>query len=317
MKPKYILLPLIAIATFYLSACQKDFSTENDIVARVDSTSVGDSNYLDKIIFTNTTGNLTDTMSDIRYEYDALKRVITIIDAPTPSVGYLEKRTSNYFYNSIDTLPYKKIEIDIFYYQPLNNNIDTTTTYYYYSVDNKRIKDSAVKFSYRLNVNGSGTNYITFSKTINNYQYSSNKIYGNSITTILYSNNNTNTGNTRLVLDTATLDGNGNLVANNKWDNFYSPTLLSQATVTYDNKPSPFYKLSNFKTLNIFPYGETFFNEMQSKNNRLHIIEGTNGNGFNDNLTGKYEYNANGYPKRIVDATASGTVKIIFIYKVL
>jgi hypothetical protein len=312
MKTKHILLSFTVITAFYLSACQKDFSVENGSQSFVDSTNVADSNYLSKIIFTNTIGNITDTFSEIRYEYDTFKRVIKLTDEPISTPGFEEKNTSTYFYIGMDTLPNKKIEIT-----ESNSKSDTTVSYYYYNSEGKRIRDSTLEYKYSLN--GNGNNFILFDKTIANYQYTANKIYGTSITTNLYNNNIPNVSSFSIELDTATLDVNNNLIASKKWRSSNSNVYIisNQATVTYDNKPSPFYKLSNFKTLNIFPYGETFFNELQAKNNRLHIVEGYMGTGYNEDLTGKYEYKMNGYPKQILVNTATEIVKIIFVYKVL
>jgi hypothetical protein len=76
------------------------------------------------------------------------------------------------------------------------------------------------------------------------------------------------------------------------------------SVITYDAKPSPFARLSNYKAYAVFPFGETVYDKSAQKNNRLHITETIRGNitGYNlydEDFTGLYTYSANGYPKEI------------------
>jgi hypothetical protein len=102
--------------------------------------------------------------------------------------------------------------------------------------------------------------------------------------------------------DTAILDAGGNVISN---ISRRGTAYVYRSTVTYDNHPSPFIKLSNAKTFALFPTGETLFMEMPQKNNRLKILETSTLNNqpptirYDEDLTGKYTYKTNGYPSKI------------------
>lgn len=120
-------------------------------------------------------------------------------------------------------------------------------------------------------------------------------------------------------LDTAATDQAGNLISYKGWSADPTPVLIRRSTFTYDNKPNPFAILSNYKTLEIFPGGETFIDEMQAKNNRLHANEkDAYGNvTFDEDLTGRYIYKSNGLPASVSQPGFGGTFKTIFIYRSL
>ena len=56
---------------------------------------------------------------------------------------------------------------------------------------------------------------------------------------------------------------------------------------------------------------------MQAKNNRVKAVEIGNGLGSNNDLTGKYQYNLNGYPKQIIETDPMVIYETTFIYKSL
>ena len=315
MKTKHPYCLILSFAILYLSSCQKESSVERGVVVPVVNNLVGDSNYLDKIIYTSTVGNIIDTVFTQIYQYDASKRVVSLIDSTKSTSSISENQTIKYFYNGNDTLPFKKVET----FCNLNtmqatSNKDTSISFYQYSITGTKIKDSILNFSHHLNVNGSGNDYVNFYKEIINYEYSQNMIYGKSIKTITYSNTNPNLGSSK-IYDTAMIDFLGNIIINKKYDD--SNVLFLTSNFTYDTKPNPFARLSNYKTITVFPSGETFIDQMQAKNNRLKAVEIGNGLGSNNDLTGKYQYNLNGYPKQIIETDPMVIYKITFIYRSL
>ncbi len=316
MKAKFLIIAAIISLSFCFSGCEKESSVERGVVIPVVTNLVVDSNYLDRIIYTTTVGSITDTSFTQIYQYDASKRVVSLTDSIKPTISTSENFTIKYFYNGNDTLPFKKIEIGTtLSTTPFINNRDTSIFFYQYSTTGIKIKDSILKFFHHINVNGSGNDYVDFYKEVIIYQYASSIIYGHTINKLLYSNTSTNVGTSLHIYDTATTDFSGNLITNKKYDS--ANVLFLTSTFTYDNKPNPFARLSNYKTISVFPSGETFINEMQAKNNRLRAVEIGNGLGSNNDLTGKYQYNVNAYPKQITETDPTGTYKIIFIYKTL
>ena len=317
MKMKFVFIVVIISVGFYLSGCEKESSIERGGVVPVVTNLVVDSNYLDKIIYTSTIGNITDTTFTQIYEYDASKRIVSLMDSIKSTNSTYENFRIKYFYNGNDTLPFKKIAIGTLLSTTptINSNRDTSFFFYQYSAIGVKIKDSILRFVHHLNINGSGNDFIEFSKKIIVYQNVSNIIYGKTTETIFFNNTNTNVGIPSNIYDTALINISGNLILNKKYDD--ANLLFLTSTFTYDNNPNPFAKLSNYKTITVFPSGESFVDEMQAKNNRLNAIEIGNGLGSANDLTGKYQYNLNGYPKQIVEVEQSGTHKTIFIYKTL
>lgn len=308
---KFVFIVAIISVGFYLSGCEKESSIERGAIVPVVTNLVVDSNYLDKIVFIDlVTG---DTTGYNKYNYDNLKRVVSLSEYEAISLNTFQNRDNTYYsYNGNDTVPFKMLSTDV----SINMNTnDSTITYFAFS-NNKRVSDSLINIYYG-NLQANGTFYRTVSKTIKNYQYVSNNIFCRTQSIALYDNGPFPITPTLYVsTDTANLDSNGNLIFCKHFESGFT-TIIS--TFTYDNKSNPFYKLSNYHAILILPYGETFIDEMQAKNNRLHAIEsnGVAGGGFNEDLTGKYIYRTNGYPKQINDIAPVGTFKTIFIYRSL
>ncbi len=299
MKIATKLFAVILIFAISFTACQKEISVDTLPPAG----SVADSNYLDKIYDIEIDGGVADTFNIWTYTYDANKRVIRM-KAVSAEIGYPEFSDNQYFYNGSDTLPYKSIYI---YGDGNTFQLDTTISYFYFNSLGKRIKDSVLLLS-----NGTSLTY-----SLNYYQYSGDKIYGLAKdSTIDYSGTYVNK-----TFDTATVL-NGNIVFNVKHGD-YSRTVIS--SFNYDDKPSPFAKLSNSKTYIIFPSGETLHKHMPQINNRLKVREESFNNGisyylYDEDLTGKYLYKPNGYPYQIYypdPSDPSFIYKVSFVYKSL
>ena len=289
------LLVTAAIICISISACQKDFTPEDDINP---PGTVTDSNYLYKMYEIGIVGAVADTVNTWTYTYDAIKRVVNLRDSSSV-IGAVYVAGWQYFYFGNDTLPYKStynVQGSGF------NPTDSLISYFYYNSSGQRIKDSII------DKNNGENNYAK-----NYYQYPTGKIYG-----LCKDSTYNGTGYViNLTYDTAML-ANGNIIHNRKYSN--SDSIIS--TFTYDNKPSPFSKLSNYKTFDIFPFGETFFYEMPQLNNRLKANEHISGTGFSfdEDFTGKYLNKLNGYPYQIYypdPSNPSFIYKVSFVYKSL
>lgn len=316
MKTKYIFLPLITIAALYFSACQKDFTIDG-IAGRVDSVSVpstGDSIYLTKSFFIEW-GNLSylspDTVDRQYYQYDNLKRLITVLDtnkqrtAPLPE-GIFRK---SYFYNGLDTLPFKSITFN----EEIgggNPGKDTITSHYLYNSNALLILDSTISSHKALSL-ASGITSFSVDKKIIRFSYLSNKIY------VLVQN--TNLVNTNGIIglqttstDTATLDGGGNIISVNS-------SLLNNTVVgalpfylknnyTYDNKPSPFFSMNIKKLLYSSFFGSIYSSIYDNSpvNNILKVHNiGNNSSIYDEDASNGYVYKQNGYPSSVLDTINS------------
>lgn len=318
MKGRFIFrtLSVMTIILSLLTSCQKEISDTVGNIVPVPPP-VSDSNYLSAMYIIVSDGSVTDTTEVFKYFYDNAKRVTSVTDSEFVSHALTGTFNRQYFYNGADTLPFKMININQEFDPQLNIDIiDTTTTFFYYDATGKLIKDSTIQ----LTTNTVPQQY-EIRNSIWNYQYSGNNLFGYRLDTIsTFSSSGTNHSG-YIERDTATLDANGNLVSNRRVDyNSITGAVIYtiNSTVTYDDKPSPYARLSNFKTYALFPFGETFFNEMPQKNNRLHIIEVNSNSGtYDEDLTGKYSYRSNGFPSQILipDGTTPGAFeKVIFVY---
>jgi hypothetical protein len=245
MKIKHILLSLIAFVSLYLSACQKDFKIDDNIVARVDSTiipSAGDSNYLDRIIMRDTSilnGNTMVDSSAFVFYYDIQKRLSLVtfksLTNANDSDIYLKP-----YYNQNDSLPYKV------YFTP-----DSSTYYFYYDNVGRLIKDSVE------NVFGAGLSGVR------NLNYSGNKIYAQLFLT----------SNLALPIekDTFTLDTRGNMINSKYYVKSIGAIyeLASSTNATFDNGSTPYLKTPGFRIFS-FSFGtfhyEAYYNNFGANN---------------------------------------------------
>lgn len=297
MKLIKLLLAAVILITS-ISACQKEIT--EDTTTPIPPNIIPDSNYLSKMYEIGIERGVTDTVEIWTYTYDANKRVIHLSDSSSV-IGANYLASWQYFYYGNDTIPYKSTYT---VQGPGYISTDSLITYFYYNASGQRIKDSVI------NQNGAVNDY-----TKNFYQYLPGKIYGltkdstyNGFAYVVY-----------LTFDSATII-NGNIVNNKRNFNYSADSVIS--IFTYDDKPAPFAKLSNFKTFEIFPFGETFFYEMPQNNNRLKANEYSSGTGylFEEDFTGKYIYKPNGYPSQIYypdPADPALIYKISFVYKAL
>ncbi len=311
MKSKKILL-LCALCCSIFSACQKEISEEIPDTPNP-TLPTSDSTYLDKIYLIQNSGSINDTFGKITVTYDNLKRVISLVDSIPGQNLWRVWAVNTFHYNADDTLPYKDVYYDFESAIAFNNPllVDTITTFHTYNSSGKNIVDSTIsKF----------TNDTYSSKEIKTYQYNAAKIYGQISTTILTGNYPFQTLPPTL-RDSAITDGFGNIlncktyIVNNN-----STTLNLSSTFTYDSNPNPIARLTNFRTLGVLPFGETFEDIRQSKNNRLIAIETDSNNQITtEDLTGKYVYRADGYPLKLTqDYLPTGDLLItIFTYKKL
>jgi len=214
----------------------------------------------------------------------------------------------------MDTSPSKSVLVST---DPQDNSFtDTIISYFTYNTAGQRIADSVIEKL--TDVFNPGTY-----KRIFNYQYANNMIYGVETATELYNPTGGTEDYTRR--DTAQLDAKGNIISSRGKTILNSGVIYTTVSnITYDDKPSPFKKLSNFKTFQIFPSGETLPFEMPQNNNRLHTVEATDYGysiyNYETDYTGKYTYNSNGYLAHIISTDPSDpniTEKAIFVYKML
>ncbi len=290
MKLVNKLLVSSAIICISLCACQKDYSPDDNTTPPT----TGDSNYLDKIYWIDVVGAVEDTFKVFTYQYDNERRVTTFKRYNYSSQVYELAARFDYYYQGTERRPYKMIRTDSTWMSPTT---DTLLTIFTYNALGLRLKDS-VSF---LRPGSISTSSIS-------YSYAPGKIYGieRDATSI--------TG-----YDTATIDGNGNVLSfKSEWSNGNQTVF---GNYTYDNHPSPFAKLSNHISLPIFPAGETFIWEHRAYNNRLVAREtSTGGLDFDQDFTGQYVYKPNGYPSYILspDIFSPGEAeKIVFVYKEL
>lgn len=305
MNKAKLVFPICLTCLFFLFSCQKEVN-DPDIVNN--NPVSADSSYLSKMYIIDADGSgIVDTFETYTYVYDNLKRVSVLLDSSEDNTLHvlIPFQTTQYYYNGNDTLPFKSITISY----NSGSNYDTTTNFFAYNVSGKLAADSGL---YIVNP----PNPI-FVKDIRSYQYGSAVITGiRTVTTI-----NQNGTSVSVEKDTAQTDANGNIIHNIKNRDFETVN----STFTWDTHPSPFARISNFQTFAIVPFGETFFYEMPSKNNRLHVTEittdnssGTVQHNYDDDLTGKYSYNITGYPSQILipDPAVPGAYeRIVFIYK--
>ncbi|MBC7937858.1 MAG: hypothetical protein H7Y86_21130 [Rhizobacter sp.] len=298
-------------------SCQKDFIIEEEPDPIDPPVTTNASNYLDKIYEIDSIAGVKDTTRKFVYEYDSRKRVSTLtayIYGNNNNESIFEKYV--YYYNANDTLPFKKFHVD---YEDVGeqNNIllrDSTTTFYEYDIQGKNLYDSSVWLKHHLN-GSSVESYTTI--RVNRYQYAGNAVYNN-FTTV------TDDLGWNYILvgrDSTLRDANGNVLSSKRYDiNNGANSLRRTATYTYDNKSSPFALLSNFRTLAVTPPGQTDYNEMQEYNNRITSYEITDDvTTYDIDLTGEFQYHANGYPYRVVadDDTPGYYAIYVFTYKSL
>lgn len=320
MKVALNLLPVILLLVFTLQSCQKELSPETTTTPTTPTTP--DSNYIAKIYTIEVVNGVADTGYIMTYYYDNLKRVVSIFDSAKNLYNYTQSKY-NYFYINNDSLPYKSTVYSVNAYYPTQTVFyyDTTITYHFYDNAGKNLKDSIIFSTYRVL---STFSYFSILE-LRDYSYGTGKIYGHKTFFPIVNNSGAMFYPQK---DTAIVNASGNIIDYKNYEFNPSSSLfeLSATSVfTYDAKPSPFSKLSNFKTFGVFPSGETLFYELPQYNNRLtqnehHSFLG-GGSGVYYNTTFSNSYNANGLVKEMliydVPPDPANFVKVTFVYKSL
>lgn len=314
-RKNQIFFTLITVIFFFLNACQKEISLERNQNPNIPAL-ISDSNYLSTKYFIDKVGSTIDTTTT-KYYYDNLKRVSKTLETSKNNGVIAAKDSIIFFYNATDTIPVKKFE----YYEAFGNGArrDTILSFFTYNNLNRLIKDSTMIFEKEIVF----YNY-SIKKSICNYSYSSNKIYGFKTFTLLYQLVNSQFD--YLQNDTVTIDANKNIIESRQTSLIGTlPTIPESRlyTFTYDNKPSPYLNQNiNYIFPNI-PEGTNlyFLNQLGSKNNRLKVREDvfTTTGGYNiyEDLTGKYTYNSLGFPIEIFipePSIPNDYTKLIFSY---
>lgn len=221
-----------------------------------------------------------DTMEIVTVLYDAQKRV-TKLENLYEGLRFEEHR---YFYNGSEQHPSKTVHV-IYEADPYSDSI---VTFHSYDGNNRKTKDSV-----EIHTQFSSNTVVT------NYSYAPGYMYGNT------------TGN---ILDTATLDANGNIIHNKKYNYSGTPGLSFESTFTYDNKPHPFARMSNFQSHNRFPLGETFYWDKFSANNFLTQVESTQTHVLHE-VQYNYIYRSDGLPTTVNETWDGEPGRWIFTYK--
>jgi hypothetical protein len=314
MKTKQIFIPLIAIFIFTLTACKKDTITDPDPTPN--ATLSADSNYLSKILFIEKYGSILDTFVRA-FTYDNLKRVTLVQDYTLNPTAYEE--LTNYFYNGLDSLPFKTIIIDI---QQGGNLKDTVLEYFTYNTNGFLVNDSSIAYRH---IPTNNQPFYEIQRVVTKYNYSLNKIYGNTDSRILY--NLSGSLNSSTMKDTFTLDANRDVLTIKSRQVYIGTNTTIYGFIgsyTYDTKPSHC-KAQNIN--NIFPIRyriDAIYNQQGAKTTRVKSIEEdyTNGNLFSTNTsdyTNKYTFKANGFPASALMPYPPSTdySKLVFIYTTL
>jgi hypothetical protein len=294
MKTKQIFIPLIAFSIFVLTACKKDTITEPDPAPPI--TLSTDSIYLYKIIDLDSTVTSTDTNYVTTYYYDNLKRVTKITDGQN---SLSNQFVTTYNYNSNDTIPFKTTGIYL--------NLDTTITYHFYDNQLRKLKDSLIN---------NPTATIPFI-TVHRYSYYNSGFAINSFTN--------NPGSLTLIAsyrDSVSLDAIGNIIQYKEYRGPNIFTLQENVTISYDNKQSPFAKLSNFNARDLVIGGEPLsIDGFPQISNPIKYILNFSNNGTpttTQQSRTSYEYKLNGLPKISRSLNNAGVAfgqKSVYLYR--
>lgn len=293
MKIRHLLYILISFLIFQ--------SCKNDAVNELPQPDPGlDSNYIDKVYFMSQEAGMPEDTSGIwSYTYDNLKRVIKM------NIAFIDEDTTNpiilrylYYYNGSDSLPYKTVYLSFEDIVP-----DTITFFHSYDAAGRNLKDSTI--------------YSRFSYEATDYSYNGNIITGNTRSTLQ--------STYPIIIDTAITDARGNIINNKSYRyNIYTMEWepLTIISTTFDNKESPFAKLSNFKTFGVFPDTYIFssiYNSPQFSNLVSQDVWASNIVGREYHLIYNNSYFANGKLKQVITHELPNGIqeKWLFTYRSL
>lgn len=295
--PFYILL---LTCTFIIQSCQKELSDPGGNIIIINPLPVVDSNYLSKIYGISISGPLSDTGIIYTYNYDNLKRVVSINGLSKDLYNYTQI-SYTYYYNNSDTVPFKSRAVSISANDPAQTMLrhDTTITWHFFDNTGRNTRDSMIHSV------GNPSVPVPYYSTleIRNYSYGSGKIYGYRSFTGIYVPNPSYVFPDQK--DTANIDALGNVTSNKAYRfNTISSQFELETTsaFTYDSKQSPFSRLSNFKTFGVFPSGETLFMELPQYSNHVTQNEvhslSMGGGGVHFDFSYTNLYNTNGLIKQ-------------------
>lgn len=285
------LFAIAVIVCVAFSACQKEIS-EDDLNPPVNTPSA----YLDKVYYVDSTSVVKDTFRIVAYVYDGQKRVVKIIDSSDvgPSFEILPESSYEYYYNGADTIPYKSLYQKYSWASTTSPAIDSQTIFHFYDASLNRIKDSVSSYTSNGTDNWYIRTYVHAASSITEVREVAPGVFENT---------------------TTRLDSRGNMILGEA-----EPDGIFQ--YEFDNHPSPFAKLSNFRALEIWLDVEsvTDFYLLKNNNNFTKNTDLWPSQSVFDvwDLTGDYTYRADGYPARAKDEYEPGEFEILeFTYKTL
>lgn len=308
------MMAFAAFAMLALTACQKEFTIDDDIEPPLPPVpGGGDSIYLSKIYGLADTGSGMDTIAVMTFEYDGSKRVILMSDSSKadPADPYII--TSKYFYSGTDTMPDRFISSWAHLNTPAD--YDSTWAFFSYNAAGKKMKDSILNNQL---IDGD----IFSSLDISRYSYGSNAMYVETSDDEILP-----TPMSAAWKDTAVLNAAGDIVSNKNYRREFGTTdfeLLETMNLVYDNKISPFKYLTSFMAHFSAPYHVLEIYDHMSKANILSensTIHNPPGGG---SYTRKsvYQYNSLGLPVVSNTILNEGTAdeasfRLLFVYKKL
>jgi len=228
-----------------------------------------------------------DTIYRMKFEYDSLKRITTLLRYDSTQNDTPPWIYDKYYYTGTSKFPYKIVGTESFSPYSVSNIIGHDSTYFVYDGANKIIYDSTV------------SDYLAFSPSV--FHTQRNGLLVNV------------SGDWNEDYCTQTL--NNNLVYSNYMDTVTNHT-SNPYKFTYDTKPNPLYRPELEGTpilgVKIF-YFRNHLIELAQKNNRTSFSwQLYSGTGPEVTETYLYTYRSDGYP---LSAISNSFTSKIFIYK--
>lgn len=300
MRPISALL-FIFFGCLIISSCQKEFldpgiDSQTPTTPPVDTSVTPPAPHdsvtlLSRLIFM-TSANSSDTSYSHEYGYDDFHRVTSIKFYNYISGSPDLQETISYFYQGNDSLPYKKLDIDI---DPAFNE----TTYFFYNVDKSLARDSLI---------------FPDGTQLDKYIYTPGSVTDSAV--IYY---NADPGTPVHLVAEGTLDNNQNVTRTiTQGDNVD----LAINTFSYDNNPNPFDQLNIRSTYNPIP-GFDFYlydNYLLKHNVTVSTEEEVIAQGPKVSTHYDYTYNTSGLPTSVIltsdyPVVSPGEAHIFFEYK--
>lgn len=248
MKATCYFFSVITISLI-LASCQKELSVQGGTTPTPPPpTTVIDSNYIDTVYAFETQNTITANTEYFAYKYDSGKRVVSVNwEGGNYLSPYSDSGRMTYFYHGTDSVPYLS-----FMTATWNGMLvfDTTKTYYTYDNMGRLVKDS----SYYGERDISPTPYYRVRHMISTYSYNAGKVVGQSADLAIIEPNPISYPTTYNI-DTAILS-NQNPISSVDYVSYINNTSFSkyyETVISYDNNPSPYYKLNISKSFTPIP----------------------------------------------------------------